>query len=99
MTNNPNNNIKGSINPSPTQEEYTISITFDNDVTIECAIIAIFPVNNRNYIALLPLTQVQGIDPEEVFLYRYSTIGSRDSIRLDTIESDAEVCVTCRDLE
>ena len=72
------------------QEEFTISITFDNNVTVECAIIAIFPVEGRNYIALLPLTPVQGIDPEEVFLYRYSTIGSKDSIKLDTIETDAE---------
>lgn len=71
-------------------EEFTITITFDNNVSVECAIIAIFPANNRNYIALLPLTEVQGLDMEEVLLYRYSTIGSKDSIKLDSIETDDE---------
>lgn len=86
----PNNNQQVPNNQQKMQEEFTISITFDNNITVECAIIAIFPVEGRNYIALLPITPVQGLDPEEVFLYRYSTIGSKDSIKLDTIDSDAE---------
>lgn len=74
----------------PNSEEFTITITFDNDVSVECAIIAIFPADGRNYVALLPLTEVQGLDPEEVLLYRYSTFGSKDSIKLDCIETDEE---------
>lgn len=77
-------------NIKPNSEEFTITITFDNDISVECAIIAIFPAKGRNYVALLPLTPVQGLDPEEVLLYRYSTIGSKDSIKLDCIESDDE---------
>lgn len=88
MTNN-NQNVPNNNQPKA-QEEFTITITFDNNVSVECAIIAIFPVDNRNYIALLPITPVQGLDSEEVFLYRYSTIGSKDSIKLDTIETDTE---------
>ena len=90
MTNNvQNNNDNNNTNNNPNTEEYTISITYDNDITVECAIIAIFPSNNRNYIALLPLTPVEGMN-DEILLYRYSTIGSKDSIKLDNIESDAE---------
>lgn len=79
-----------SENNKNNNEEFTITLTFDNDVSVECAIIAIFPVNNRNYIALLPITEVEGLDMEEVLLYRYSTIGSKDSIKLDLIESNDE---------
>ena len=45
---------------------------------------------NSDEFILLPLTPVQGLDSEEVLLYRYSTIGSKDSIKLDCIESDDE---------
>ena len=79
-----------SENNNKNNEEFTITLTFDNDVSVECAIIAIFPANNRNYIALLPITEVEGLDLEEVLLYRYSTIGSKDSIKLDLIESNDE---------
>ena len=79
-----------SENINKNYEEFTITLTFDNDVSVECAIIAIFPANNRNYIALLPITEVEGLDMEEVLLYRYSTIGSKDSIKLDLIESNDE---------
>lgn len=79
-----------SENNNKNNEEFTITLTFDNDVSVECAIIAIFPANNRNYIALLPITEVEGLDMEEVLLYRYSTIGSKDSIKLDLIESNDE---------
>ena len=71
-------------------EEFTITITFEDGLEIECTIVAIFPVKSYNYIALLPLTQHEDLDPEEVFLYRYTTFGSKDSIQLDTIESDEE---------
>ena len=81
--------LNGNVNEKQ-PDEFTITIVFDNDVEIECSIIAIFPVNNRNYIALLPITKHPDFDPEEVFLYRYSTIGSKDSIKLDTIETDTE---------
>ena len=79
-----------SENNNKNNEEFTITLTFDNDVSVECAIIAIFPANNRNYIALLPITEVEGLDMEEDLLYRYSTIGSKDSIKLDLIESNDE---------
>lgn len=71
-------------------EDFRVTITLDNDMEIECAVIAIFPVEFRNYIALLPLNHLDILDPEEVFLYRYSTTGSKDSIKLDTIETDDE---------
>ena len=40
----------------------TVTLTLDNDETVECAILTIFPVNGRDYIALLPLDEKQRID-------------------------------------
>ena len=72
------------------EEEFTLTLTLDNGMEIECAIIATFPVDERNYIALLPLNHHDVLDPEEVFLYRCATIGSKNTVNLDTIKTDSE---------
>ena len=77
-------------NNSIIDNDYTLTLTFEDDTEIECAVVAIFPAKNRNYIALIPLQEKPGFDPEEVFLYRYATFGSKDSIQLSAIETDLE---------
>ena len=37
--------------------DITVTLTLDNDETVECAILTIFPVDGRDYIALLPLDE------------------------------------------
>lgn len=66
----------------------TVTLTLDNDETVECAILTIFPVNGRDYIALLPLDENGENEDGEVYLYRYD--GSTSSPVLDNIEDDDE---------
>ena len=77
-------------NSSSIHDDFTLTLTFDDNTEIECSVVAIFPANNRTYIALTPLDEVPGFDPEEVLLYRYKTIGSKDTIQHDAIETDNE---------
>lgn len=66
----------------------TVTLTLDNDETVECAILTIFPVNGRDYIALLPLDENGENEDGEVYLYRYDN--SAGSPVLDNIEDDDE---------
>ena len=36
------------------EEEMTVTLTLDDDSELECAVVAIFPVQDKDYIALLP---------------------------------------------
>lgn len=73
------------------EEEFddTISMTLDDGTELECSIVAIFPVGEQSYIALLPDKKVEGYDENEVFLYRYNEL-SDDDIELGQIESEEE---------
>ena len=51
--------------------DITVTLTLDNDETVECAILTIFPVDGRDYIALLPLDENGENEDGEVYLYRY----------------------------
>ena len=55
---------------------------------MECAILTIFPVNGRDYIALLPLDENGENEDGEVFIYRYDN--SQESPVLENIEDDEE---------
>jgi uncharacterized protein YrzB (UPF0473 family) len=63
-----------------------MTITLEDGTEVDCAIIAIFPVEEKDYIALLPL---DGNEEEgEVFLYEFKE--NEDGIELLSIESDEE---------
>lgn len=49
----------------------TITLTLDNDETIECSILTIFEAAGKDYIALLPLNEQGENEDGEVFLYRF----------------------------
>lgn len=69
-------------------EEGTVTLTLDDDTEVECAIVAIYPAGDKEYIALLPL----GGDEEtegEVFIYRYFEDENGEP-QLENIESDEE---------
>ena len=68
--------------------EDTISLYLENDQEVECDILAIFPVQEQFYIALMPQSPIEGYEDGEYFLYRYQSDGN-DAI-LSAIESDAE---------
>ena len=64
------------------EEEMTVTLTLEDDSELECTVVAIFPVQEKDYIALLPF------GAEEVFLYRFKH-GSEDW-QLENIEDDEE---------
>ena len=66
----------------------TVTLTLDNDEQVECAILTIFPVDGRDYIALLPLDENGENRDGEVFIYRYDN--SQGSPVLENIEDDEE---------
>jgi len=63
-------------------EHDTLLITLDDDTELECNVIGIFEVNDKEYIALLP------IDDDSVLLYQYSE--EDESVELTSIEDDDE---------
>lgn len=67
------------------EEEMTVTLTLDDDSELECAVVAIFPVQDKDYIALLPLNE----EIDEVYLYRFKHNGDED-LELENIEEDEE---------
>ena len=52
-------------------EEITVTLTLDNDETLDCLVLTIFNVGEKQYIALLPLGEDGESENGDVFLYRY----------------------------
>lgn len=65
--------------------ELTVTLTLDDDSELECAVVAIFPVQDKDYIALLPL----GVEDAQVYLYRFKHNDDED-LELENIEDDEE---------
>ena len=68
--------------------EDTISLLLDDNIEVECDILAIFPIKEQFYIALMPQTPIKGYEDGEYFLYRYQSDG--ENVELSDIESDEE---------
>ena len=69
-------------------ETLTVTLTLDNDETIECSILTIYEAGEREYIALLPLNEQGTNEDGEVYLYRYTQ--QNGTPILDNIEDDEE---------
>ena len=71
-------------------EEMTVSI-FTDDGEVVCGIDAIFDVDGRSYIALLPLDEDEN-ETEEVWFYRYSENPDdpNEEPQIDCIDDDDE---------
>ena len=63
----------------------TITLTLDDDTVLECDVIGVFEVEDKEYIALLP----QSEEEEDVFLYGYKEL-SDGEIELINIDDDDE---------
>lgn len=68
--------------------EDTITLILDDNKEVECDILAIFPIREQFYVALMPQTPIEGYEEDEYFLYRYSSDG--ENVELSDIESDEE---------
>ena len=61
----------------------------EDDTEVECAILTIFPVDGKEYIALLPLDENGQNHDGEVYLYVFSRTADGDPM-LANIEDDDE---------
>ena len=69
-------------------EEVTVTLTLDNDETLECAVLTIYSVGDQEYIALLPMNDEENEDGD-VYLYRYIETEDGEPT-LENIEDDDE---------
>ena len=70
-------------------EEVTVTLTLDNDEEIECAVLTIYSVDDKEYIALLPLDEDGDNEDGEVYIYRYIETEDGEPT-LENIENDDE---------
>lgn len=70
------------------EEEATVTLTLDDGTVIECVILTIFPAGDKEYIALLPISEVES-EESEVFLYRF-TEKEDGQPELENIDDDDE---------
>ena len=70
-------------------EGLTVTLTLDNDEEVECAVLTIYSVGDKEYIALLPLNEDGESDDGDVYLYRYTETADGEP-DLDIIEDDDE---------
>ena len=64
--------------------DMTVTLTLEDDTELDCDVVAIFQVQDKDYVALLPRQE----DPE-VFLYRLNHTDNYD-VELENIEDDQE---------
>lgn len=70
------------------EEEMTVTLSLDDGSEIQCAVLTIFEVKERDYIALLPVDEADS-EESEVYLYRYSETEDGEP-SLENIEDDDE---------
>ena len=70
-------------------DQNTITLTLDDNTEVECAILTIYPVDEKEYIALLPLDENGQNSDGEVYLYVFSRTEDGNPM-LENIESDDE---------
>lgn len=72
--------------------EMSITLELEDDTELECAVLAIFPVNDQQYIALTPATEDDELElseESEVFFYRFTEYENQE-IELENIEDEEE---------
>ena len=64
----------------------SVILTLDDDTELGCSILCIYPVGDKEYIALLPMND----DSDEVLIYRFIDNGEDQDPELENIEDDDE---------
>ena len=70
-------------------EEATVTLTLEDGSELECSVLAIFPVQDKQYIALVPMTEEDDSEEGDVYLYRFTEFEDGE-IELGNIEDDDE---------
>ncbi len=71
------------------EERDTVTLTLDDNTELECLILTTLEVEDKQYIALLPLEDETEDEEGTVYLYRMNVKGE-DDIELINIEDDDE---------
>ena len=80
----------GQPKDSEFKDRDTMTLDLDDGGKLECVVLNVFPVNNREYIALLPMNDEGHVEEDaQIFLYRFEELGD-DEVNLETIEDDDE---------
>ena len=59
-----------SFSTDNTDDDDYVDMVLDDGTELHCSVIAIFPVEGQQYIALLPDKVIEGYEEDDVFLYR-----------------------------
>lgn len=78
-----------SSNPNQGNAPGRLTLTMDDDTEVDCAILTVFPVGEKEYIALLPLNEQGRNTDGEVFLFAFARTENGDPI-FANIEDEAE---------
>lgn len=70
------------------EEEAIVTLELDDNVTVDCAVLTIFPVGSNDYIALLPL-EGEAAEEGDIYLYKYSETEDGEPV-IDNIIDDEE---------
>ena len=80
----------GQPKDSEFKDRDTMTLDLDDGGKLECIVLNVFPVNNREYIALLPMNDEGHVEEDaQIFLYRFEELGD-DEVNLETIEDADE---------
>lgn len=80
----------GQPKDSEFKDRDTMTLDLDDGGKLECIVLNVFPVNNREYIALLSMNDEGHVEEDaQIFLYRFEELGD-DEVNLETIEDDDE---------
>ena len=80
----------GQPKDSEFKDRDTMTLDLDDGGKLECIVLNVFPVNNREYIALLPMNDEGHVEEDaQIFLYRFEELGDEE-VNLETIEDDDE---------
>ena len=73
-------------------EEMTVELELDSGEKVNCAVITILTVDDKDYIALLPLDENGNNEDGEVWFYRYAEDESNPNIEpsISYIDDDEE---------
>ena len=78
-------------------EQPIITLELDDDTVLECVVVSIFPVEENDYIAPLPIDEMNN-DEGELLIYRYAESDEGEPL-LTNIETDEEYDAVAEVLE
>lgn len=88
--NNNNDTVPAALPEEDDGSDILVTVDMDDGTSVECQILTIFDLNDRDYIVLLPMDEEEEPNEEgEVYIYRYLE-DSEGNPSLENIENDEE---------